>query len=572
VKPIRVLFPSVLLLKREAQLPMNGMCPPAKRVLGRVMQSMTNRLVLAAGIALAAVALSAPALAAEIVDLRIGNHATYTRVVFELDAASGYSVERRLAEDGVAQLLVTVDATSAPRSVDSRSVMVERVAVQEGVESSVAHIRLKHKPSRLKEMILSNPPRLVFDFVFPESMIAAGKAAAAKRAVAAAEVATTAGRQAAPSSKPTAGPSGQTARAPKASIPKPQKVNQASTPPQPTARPSAKPQPAQAQTRVAKTTTKPTASPAPKPASAVSKPAAAVVNAAKPEVVTPAAVSPRKAQPQPANNAAARPAGANAVAGPREPAEEEAVVAAKRKVAARDKVTPKAVQPRTAANKKKATRSTVPAAPASAPESGGPDWVLVGGIAAGVGALFIAFFVWNRRRALPNDVDVSALAEDAAGDAASEPQGFVLRIEETTITGPYLHEPETTTQAEPETAAGLFDDDSDKESNAMDLETPDLPQEHTASEMPTQVGVTADASGGDVARMLREFESRLVKLETQLDEATDARERLERQVTAQAEELRVQRAAIARTQRALRGMDRGASEQATEPAIREPSS
>jgi hypothetical protein len=63
-----------------------------------------------------------------------------------------------------------------------------------------------------------------------------------------------------------------------------------------------------------------------------------------------------------------------------------------------------------------------------------------------------------------------------------------------------------------------------------------------------------------------------VKLETQLDEANDARERLERQVTAQAEELRVQRAAIARTQRALRGMSRGDEEQATEPAIREPNS
>jgi hypothetical protein len=63
----------------------------------------------------------------------------------------------------------------------------------------------------------------------------------------------------------------------------------------------------------------------------------------------------------------------------------------------------------------------------------------------------------------------------------------------------------------------------------------------------------------------------MAQMETRLDETTEARERLERQVAAQAEELRVQRAAIARTQRALRSLNRPAEEQATEPAIREPS-
>ncbi len=43
------------------------------------------------------------------------------------------------------------------------------------------------------------------------------------------------------------------------------------------------------------------------------------------------------------------------------------------------------------------------------------------------------------------------------------------------------------------------------------------------------------------------------------------------EVAAQAEELRVQRAAIARTQRALRSLNRPAEEQATEPALRDPS-
>jgi hypothetical protein len=51
-----------------------------------------------------------------------------------------------------------------------------------------------------------------------------------------------------------------------------------------------------------------------------------------------------------------------------------------------------------------------------------------------------------------------------------------------------------------------------------------------------------------------EAERRIAHLERRLEELVDARERLERQVAAQTEELRVQRAAIARTQRVLRSV------------------
>ena len=50
-----------------------------------------------------------------------------------------------------------------------------------GRGKAVAHIRLKKTPSRVKEMILVNPPRIVFDLVFPESDLAAARAAAARR-------------------------------------------------------------------------------------------------------------------------------------------------------------------------------------------------------------------------------------------------------------------------------------------------------------------------------------------------------------------------------------------------------
>ena len=101
----------------------------------------------------------------------------------------------------------------------------------------------------------------------------------------------------------------------------------------------------------------------------------------------------------------------------------------------------------------------------------------------------------------------------------------------------------------------------------MDSETPDLPMDRTASEMPTtgRCGCAPQRVAMS-AGVLGELERRVAQMETRLDESVDARERLERQVAAQAEELRVQRAAIARTQRALRSLNRGEEEQATEPA------
>ena len=79
----------------------------------------------------------------------------------------------------------------------------------------------------------------------------------------------------------------------------------------------------------------------------------------------------------------------------------------------------------------------------------------------------------------------------------------------------------------------------------------------------------AAPAGADLTNLVAELERRLSGLESQLQESDAAHERLERQVAAQSEELRVQRAAIARTQRALRGLSRSEEEQATEPALRD---
>jgi hypothetical protein len=76
------------------------------------------------------------------------------------------------------------------------------------------------------------------------------------------------------------------------------------------------------------------------------------------------------------------------------------------------------------------------------------------------------------------------------------------------------------------------------------------PRESAASH--AGVGIGIGAREGDVMRIIEELERRLAHLETRLEEVVDAKERLERHVAAQTEELRVQRAAIARTQRVLR--------------------
>jgi septal ring factor EnvC (AmiA/AmiB activator) len=81
----------------------------------------------------------------------------------------------------------------------------------------------------------------------------------------------------------------------------------------------------------------------------------------------------------------------------------------------------------------------------------------------------------------------------------------------------------------------------------------------------------ARAAGSESERRVEELERRFVHLEKRLEEVVEVKERLERQLATQNEELRVQRAAIARTQRVLRNLSRP-EDAATEPAFKGPGS
>jgi hypothetical protein len=207
---------------------------------------------------------------------------------------------------------------------------------------------------------------------------------------------------------------------------------------------------------------------------------------------------------------------------------------------------------------------------------GGPMGVLAAVLLVG----FVAgFAVVRRRRPSDADVDVSTLFSDPGPpDDRPVPKDSkqAFSMETPPREAPAAITPPQPTRESPGAAPGIFDDELE-EKEAMTMDNMDLTMGSTASEAPTRLGVsagvdasTAGASGSNIVRIIQDMESRIAGLEARLDESIEARQQLERQVSAQTEELRVQRAAIARTQRALRSLNRSDEEQATEPALRNP--
>jgi hypothetical protein len=191
---------------------------------------------------------------------------------------------------------------------------------------------------------------------------------------------------------------------------------------------------------------------------------------------------------------------------------------------------------------------------------------VIGGVAAALALLAI-----RRRRAAEDDDPLYSVmsAEDAGASA-----GY----------GAWNHE--GSSAEEPANAeARSFDSDepvSHDGSQQLGLGRPRIvpppdsifeaePSSAPASE-PTPVVVTPgagsyEASNGDVSRAATDLANRVAALERRVEQLAEARERIERQVAAQTEELRVQRAAIARTQRVVRSMSKG-EDVATEPVPR----
>jgi len=478
-----------------------------------------------AGVALIAL----PAWAASrVVEVRVGSHPAFTRVVFELDKSAGYRLERT---NGDRTLIVTLDAAAQPRTVRTRTRAIPKLTVESAAGGAVARIELAKAASRVQEMILGNPPRIVID-VMKESMGATAPVAPAppKQATA-------------PTPAPIAVVKPTVAEKPTVAVKPPVAIE-----PEPVMPP------------------KPVVPEDP-------------IVAQEPTVAEKPTVTQKPITPDPRDLAGQLPV---VPVIPDDPAAGEETGA---------DVEP-AVTPVIAAVEDPAPRAAA-IEPARTPVAPVPSPIgtllrnprVIGGVAAAGLLLIVAIVMMRRRSSKTEDVteEVDALEQAVAGlgrvpaggfsmDGESpEPAGLGEDGEESDLFGSEPPHGIAEPAAAGATVTSIFDDDSSVAATAkgdakMNQELSDLPADRAGA--PPSSPAPAAASG-DVARVMEELQSRMAQLEAKLDEANDAREKLERQVAAQSEELRVQRAAIARTQRALRSMTRAGEEKATEPALRD---
>ena len=172
---------------------------------------------------------------------------------------------------------------------------------------------------------------------------------------------------------------------------------------------------------------------------------------------------------------------------------------------------------------------TTPAAPVPPGSRFGSPFAL-----GATAVVLLVLFVWLRRRLRAAEPRrMPPLPEEEP--APFEPPARAVAVSEETPTG------ESVFDVEPESLKGP-------------------PPEPVAS-LRTPAGTGLDAED--------EAERRIAHLEKRIEELAESKDRLERQVAAQTEELRVQRAAIARTQRVLRSIaPKGEDESSSEPLAR----
>jgi len=156
----------------------------------------------------------------------------------------------------------------------------------------------------------------------------------------------------------------------------------------------------------------------------------------------------------------------------------------------------------------------------------------------GLAAVLVAWVMVRRQRGripLPTRERTEGLGDLQEAEAANPFAERSVTGEEPTLSN--LEEPAVV--AEPES---LIDG------------APEPPAPEIIEPAPAAVDVYAAAE--EAVALARGFEEKIRVLQEQLEEALASRERVERQMAAQNEELRVQRAAIARTQRAVRNISR----------------
>jgi hypothetical protein len=449
------------------------------------------------------------AMAAEIVEVRVGRHADFTRVVFELDRAAGYRIERTDPASDVEELVVSLEATSIPRRIQSSKSLIVQVEVEPSGSRSIARIRLAKDGLRLKEMILASPPRIVIDILSDKKVM--------------------------PSVAKTAKPTKPTP--PKAAPTPTPKEEAVPSFDEPTfeeivAQIPEEPAPAVEPTPVVEVEVEPL------PELVVADPVELAVEVEDAAIDEPSTSIPIE-EPEVVADAA-----------PEMPAQ----------------VTPEPRPTRPMVVQSKSTKDQ---------GSGWMTWALAG---VGMIVLLLGGVLVARRFSGGEEVNFAEEGDSDYGDGDASQLGS----EENPFGRPSGDGPQMTlgTDSGGATSASLVDEEKESESVVFgDSEEKSMDDMEVISrdQVNESLGGMPSAGAGipeEFQQMMREMNRRVESLEGRIDELVDARDRLERQVAAQTEELRVQRAAIARTQRAVRNLARpedGAGDQEpTEPALRDP--
>lgn len=444
-----------------------------------------------------------PAWAAEVVDVRVGRHDGFARVVLEFDAPVSYKVERSAAMGADNELLITLDAAAQARTLHPKQGAVQRIEIVPGSDRrSTLRMKLNGEDLKLKEMILSKPPRIVLDILETAPVASTPKPAAQQAA------------ERVPVEPPVAK---QEVSDPSASI----EVSKASQP----------------------VSTQP-------PASLSSD--AALPDALR-EVKRKLALGEKKYSPTPevklrnevpentAPDAAKRLPSANPFlsSGEGEPAAPKPMA----------ETSPTRPAPPPAATARPQVTPHRPAVmPPPARDAGQFSFTNVTVLALGVLLLVGAGMVFVRGRNRASIVDAEFRDVPSSDDA--NPFGGLSASDEIEAETEEVPADEA---AHVEVGIPIPEDDAGVEVLSLEAEG--------VVEAPTN-------GGGD---MLAGFETRMAALKGRIDELGEAKQRLEHQIAAQTEELRVQRAAIARTQRAVRNLSRPGEDAPTEPALRDPS-
>jgi hypothetical protein len=456
-----------------------------------------------------------PAGAARVVDLRVGQHANFSRVVLELDSPVSYQVERNTLASGLNELVVSLAAEAQAETVESKPGVIESVEMLAGAGSrSTLRVRLKGEGLRLKEMTLSNPPRIVLDILsevpvaeIPDTATATrpAKAAATPRVDKHVAARKQVGLSPPASRETVALESGET--------------SERVTPPPPASRSSAS------------------------------------LSDSMAEAGRKLRLGQRQLPPQP----------------PRMHQTQGQPLAAHVSPAAGEPPVASRPAPKPALTARPQSRPRPSAASQTAVEGAGP--FSVGNVTVGaVGLLLLvgAGLVFRRGRNAARVVGASdsenPLLEEAGpvsslGRADGEDEEVEAETQEIPVSEAADAEVGIPIPEDNDSAGGFA---SLQEGTAMDLVSEQGGRSNGAA-TPVIVG------GDDSANRVAEFERCMAAMTVRVDDLVDAKQRLERQVAAQTEELRVQRAAIARTQRAVRNLSRPGEDAPTEPALRDPS-